>query len=154
MPKPVLALPWGSRSITRTRFWVAASAVARLIAVVVLPTPPFWLTIAMAAGRGETLSGPSMGILSPQIFHAQDHAVGVEGAGHRGRAHHPGFLGENQFALPIASLEEQPHGLFGGKPRRQPEQIGQRRERPGSHDRRREGVHVLDSLPLHRDRDA
>src|SRR5258706_13338668 len=117
MPKPVLALPWGSRSITRTRFWVAASAVARLIAVVVLPTPPFWLTIAMAAGRGETLSGPPMGILSPEVFHAQAHAVGVEGAGHRARAHHPGFPVENQFDRPIASLMDPPHALLCANPR-------------------------------------
>src|SRR5689334_18332568 len=145
MPKPVLALPCGSRSITRTRLWVAASAVARLIAVVVLPTPPFWLAMAIARGRRETLSGPSMAILSPQIVHAQDHAVGVEGAGHRGRAHHPSFLGENQFALPVASLEEQSHGVFGGKPRRETEQIRQRRERAGGHDRRRKRRHILDS---------
>src|SRR5581483_212734 len=50
MPSPVEALPCGSRSTTRTRSPIAASAVPRLIAVVVLPTPPFWL--AMASTRG------------------------------------------------------------------------------------------------------
>ncbi len=39
--EPVDALPCGSRSISSTRLPVAASAVARLIALVVLPTPPF-----------------------------------------------------------------------------------------------------------------
>ena len=47
MPSPVEALPCGSRSISSTRQPVAASAVARLIAVVVLPTPPFWLATAI-----------------------------------------------------------------------------------------------------------
>ena len=43
MPSPVEALPCGSRSTISTRSPIAASAVPRLIAVVVLPTPPFWL---------------------------------------------------------------------------------------------------------------
>src|SRR5260221_9585650 len=46
MPRPVDALPWGSRSIIKTSSPIAASAVPRLIAVVVLPTPPFWLAMA------------------------------------------------------------------------------------------------------------
>ena len=46
MPTPVEALPCGSRSMIRTFSPTAASAVPRLIAVVVLPTPPFWLAIA------------------------------------------------------------------------------------------------------------
>src|SRR3989440_8641798 len=39
--------PWGSRSIRRTRFPSSASAHPRFTAVVVLPTPPFWLATAM-----------------------------------------------------------------------------------------------------------
>src|ERR1035437_6782604 len=45
-PRPLVALPWGSESTTRTRMSLAARAAARLMAVVVLPTPPFWLAIA------------------------------------------------------------------------------------------------------------
>ena len=41
MPSPVEALPCGSISMTSTRSPIAASAVPRLMAVVVLPTPPF-----------------------------------------------------------------------------------------------------------------
>ena len=37
----------GSRSIRSVRFFRSANAAARLMAVVVLPTPPFWLAIAM-----------------------------------------------------------------------------------------------------------
>src|SRR5256884_1755413 len=50
MPRPVEALPCGSRSMISTCSPIAASAVPRLIAVVVLPTPPFWL--ARASTRG------------------------------------------------------------------------------------------------------
>jgi len=47
MPAAVVALPWGSRSMRRTFLFVAARLAARLTAVVVLPTPPFWLAMAM-----------------------------------------------------------------------------------------------------------
>src|SRR5688572_15657686 len=50
MPRPVEALPCGSRSTISTASPIAASAVPRLIAVVVLPTPPFWLAIARTRG--------------------------------------------------------------------------------------------------------
>src|SRR5262245_49031347 len=50
MPSPVDALPCGSRSTISTRSPIAASAVPRLIAVVVLPTPPFWLASASTRG--------------------------------------------------------------------------------------------------------
>src|SRR5215469_556516 len=43
----MVALPCGSRSISRTRRRVAAREAARLTAVVVLPTPPFWLATAI-----------------------------------------------------------------------------------------------------------
>src|SRR5271169_4420307 len=50
MPRPVEALPCGSRSTISTFSPIAASAVPRLIAVVVLPTPPFWLATARTRG--------------------------------------------------------------------------------------------------------
>src|SRR5579875_2527237 len=43
---PEVALPCGSRSTSNTRNLRSARATARFIAVVVLPTPPFWLAIA------------------------------------------------------------------------------------------------------------
>src|SRR6266446_1774557 len=45
-PIPLVAFPWGSRSTTRERCSCAAREAARLTAVVVLPTPPFWFTTA------------------------------------------------------------------------------------------------------------
>ena len=47
MPIPEVALACGSVSTKRTRFSSEAKEAARLIAVVVLPTPPFWLANAM-----------------------------------------------------------------------------------------------------------
>src|ERR1700732_2394865 len=43
----IVRWPWGSRSMRRTRFPSSASAHPRFTAVVVLPTPPFWLATAM-----------------------------------------------------------------------------------------------------------
>ena len=55
MPQPMVALPCGSRSISSTRRRVAASEAARLTAVVVLPTPPFWLAMAMTRFMGDSV---------------------------------------------------------------------------------------------------
>src|SRR5438132_1515641 len=56
-PRPVDALPCGSRSMTSTSAPCSASAAARLTVDVVLPTPPFWFaTVRMRrrAGRGRS----------------------------------------------------------------------------------------------------
>ena len=47
MPSPLVALPCGSMSARRTLYPLSPTAAARLTAEVVLPTPPFWLTIAI-----------------------------------------------------------------------------------------------------------
>src|SRR6516164_10412706 len=59
MSSAVDAFPCGSRSTTST--WVPCSArqAARLTAVVVLPTPPFWLAMVITrqdGGRGHSRS--------------------------------------------------------------------------------------------------
>src|SRR6267143_1348968 len=54
-PLPMVALPCGSRSISSTRRRVAASDAARLTAVVVLPTPPFWFAMAMTRFMGDSV---------------------------------------------------------------------------------------------------
>ena len=43
IPSPLVVFPCGSISTTSTFFPSSAREAARLIAVVVLPTPPFWL---------------------------------------------------------------------------------------------------------------
>src|SRR5579862_8078090 len=50
-PTPLLALPCGSRSTRSVLRSAAATLAARFTAVVVFPTPPFWLTTAMTRGR-------------------------------------------------------------------------------------------------------
>src|SRR4030067_3831694 len=47
MPSRLDGLPCGSMSMTRTRRLSCAMQEPRLMAVVVLPTPPFWLAIVM-----------------------------------------------------------------------------------------------------------
>src|SRR4030095_15163484 len=47
MPTPLVLLPCGSKSTSNVRFSAAPRHAARLIAVVVLPTPPFWFATAM-----------------------------------------------------------------------------------------------------------
>src|SRR3954447_7653310 len=58
-PSAVEAFPCGSRSTTSTRQLCIASAAARLTALVVLPTPPFWFAIVITrhrGGRGHSFS--------------------------------------------------------------------------------------------------
>ena len=54
MPTPAVRFACGSMSMSRTRRPSSASAPARLIAVVVLPTPPFWLAMAITCVKGVT----------------------------------------------------------------------------------------------------
>src|SRR5215831_5925603 len=50
--KDMVLLACGSRSMSSVRLPRRASAAARLMAVVVFPTPPFWLAMATITGRG------------------------------------------------------------------------------------------------------
>lgn len=56
-PTPLVRLPWGSTSTRRTFCPAMASDVARLMAVVVLPTPPFWFATATIRPFGLFCSG-------------------------------------------------------------------------------------------------
>src|SRR5713101_5450602 len=51
-PMPLLVLDCGSISTSNTLRPAAARYVARLMAVVVFPTPPFWLAIAYTFDTG------------------------------------------------------------------------------------------------------
>ena len=46
-PTPLVRFDWGSTSTRRTRRSAMAREDARLMAVVVFPTPPFWLATAI-----------------------------------------------------------------------------------------------------------
>src|SRR6201991_2093377 len=102
MPRPVEALPWGSLSISSTRSPTAARAVPRLIAVVVLPTPPFWLATTSTRRARSDLAGTA------KPLHAHDAASGIT----QGR-YHVGLIlpissGLGHVGHHILSLEEQP----------------------------------------------
>src|SRR4051812_18837038 len=101
MPRPVEALPCGSESISRTRSPTAASAVPRLMAVVVLPTPPFWLAITRT--RRER-SDPT-GTAKPP--HTHDPAPDVTLGRHDIGLVFPISCGFTHFRHYILSLEEQ-----------------------------------------------
>src|SRR5580700_7454324 len=98
IPSPVEALPCGSRSSSSTRSPTAARAVARLIAVVVLPTPPFWLETD-STRRGESDM--------PEPFHAHDPPFGMAAAYDQLSLETPRYCSCLQLGRNILSLKEQ-----------------------------------------------
>ena len=58
-PSATVALHWGSRSTSSVRQPASATQAARLTAVVVFPTPPFWFATAytVAIARGPKIHG-------------------------------------------------------------------------------------------------
>src|SRR3954469_2170081 len=62
MPKPTDSAPCGSKSTSSTLRPYSASAAPRLIVVVVLPTPPFWLHIEMTRALPWVTRGVGSGI--------------------------------------------------------------------------------------------
>src|SRR4029077_16839982 len=101
MPSPVEALPWGSRSTTKVGSPTAARAVPRLIAVVVLPTPPFWLATTSTRGRFSDMG---------ELPNLQDRARRIAQAWMLKDLPFPGFARLRQFEPHILSLREQANG--------------------------------------------
>src|SRR5579862_9566751 len=99
MPSPVEALPCGSRSTISTCSPMAASAVPRLIAVVVLPTPPFWLATTITRGCWP------VGMV--ELPNLQNNAGRIGQAGMLLEAYFPVFAGFGQFRPHILSLEKE-----------------------------------------------
>src|SRR4051812_31084560 len=60
-PSPTESEPCGSKSTSSTLRPYSASEAPRLIVVVVLPTPPFWLHIDTTRARPRALTGPGSG---------------------------------------------------------------------------------------------
>src|SRR5580704_14846645 len=73
-PRPPVVLAWGSQSMMRVGRPSRARDAAKLMAVVVLPTPPFWLTTAMTL---EGL-GVSAGVAGVAGTSAAGCSAGVE----------------------------------------------------------------------------
>src|SRR5215469_9997354 len=97
MPRPVEALPCGSMSTTSVGWPTAASAVPRLMAVVVLPTPPFWLATTRTRGRSGMTKLPDR----------ENDARWVGAARMLYSVHFPVFCGCLQFFPHRLSLEEE-----------------------------------------------
>src|SRR5580692_8866826 len=125
MPRPVEALPCGSASSSSTRSPTAARAVPRLMAVVVLPTPPFWLAMARMrqalAGTGEALQ-------------LEDAAARVAEAGRDVARETPSLARLGDLRLDPLALEEQANGALGEVGKRKAEQTAERGHGAGGDD--------------------
>ena len=105
-----MAFAWGSRSTRRVGRSATASALARLTAVVVFPTPPFWFTTAMQrpgarlVPRGTPASSSVWGIIrnwrrqgnSPGAASVISRRVPPPGAGRRAQRDHQRALGREK----------------------------------------------------------
>ena len=87
--KEIVLLPCGSRSMRRVDLPRSASAEARLMAVVVLPTPPFWLAIATIICRSsneEDRDAATRAVpepcASPECGHSRNAPPACQGATH------------------------------------------------------------------------
>ena len=112
----------------------AARAVPRLMAVVVLPTPPFWLATTRTRGRfpagPATLTG-SNGTDMALLPNFKDRSGGIGLAGVPDDGHPPRFMGFGQFNPNRLSLEEQVHGLRTLKLLCIAQELAERRAGPG-----------------------
>src|SRR3954466_10622200 len=123
MPSPVLALPCGSKSLTRIRSPEAASAVARLTAVVVLPTPPFWLATAMTRARRDAATGRSKlfvaaSLTGPHPAQPQNDAARIGAARMARDIEIPLLLRNRQFLPGLFALCKEAYRLGSDKPLR------------------------------------
>src|SRR5215831_4508400 len=82
----IVLLAWGSRSMRSVRLPRRARAAARLMAVVVFPTPPFWFAIATII-RGRRDSSSKLHLVLAQI-------VGIEALQPLVQAIGVGFFGD------------------------------------------------------------
>src|SRR5580658_1726511 len=119
-PSPVDALPCASRSISNTCSPAAASAVARLMAVVVLPTPPFWLAIASTrgdraatrVGSGTADSGSGIVVDRCDVADPEDARVLRRVAGNAFYPHVPPRRGRRQFGLDGCPLKKEADAVW------------------------------------------
>src|SRR3984885_7924744 len=114
MPRPVEALPCGSRSTIRTSSPIAASAVPRLIAVVVLPTPPFWLATARTRGglavpRSGKAKGTILACSGTSVIAAYPNCVDNYKLGNCNREMYLGTPRDHDLGLGIRSTRHQTH---------------------------------------------
>src|SRR3954449_11607625 len=98
-PSPTDSAPCGSKSTSSTRRPYSASAAPRLMVDVVLPTPPFWLHIAMIFAGPCSVSGEGIGKygsgrpVGPTRSRRWRAAARANAAAYPGRGLHPGCAG-------------------------------------------------------------
>src|SRR5580692_10593854 len=68
-PRPLVAFDCGSQSTSRVLTSAAAREAAKLMAVVVLPTPPFWLATAITRPIKFTSDAEPLPCLGGTVFH-------------------------------------------------------------------------------------
>src|SRR5271157_6086203 len=103
-PSPEVALAWGSQSTRRVLKPSIARQAARLMAVVVLPTPPFWLTTPrifpmaiQSKGKGGWMVVSCAVENGARLWKAFRMEKGERWANvGRGRSSRQGVLGENK----------------------------------------------------------
>src|SRR5688500_5929901 len=122
-PQPMVALPCGSRSINSTRRCVAASEDARLTAVVVFPTPPFWFATAMIR---FTTSNPSK---------FDETTLGIESwdGDRMHREQLPARRKRLDFVLRHSTFHGEEPPTPSGQVSRHPHELRERAERAGDH---------------------
>src|SRR3954463_6934001 len=133
--------------MTRTRRPASARAAPRLTAVVVLPTPPFWLATAMIRpGRtalescAVALSAAAFSAASPSVWPAGDlfqgnnDTAGIRPAGVKRGSHCPGPASCGQFFRRALALQKQAGGVRSDKPLCKHEKSVERGAAAGRHD--------------------
>src|SRR5580704_5796365 len=115
-------------SITKVGSPMAAKAVERLMAVVVLPTPPFWL--ATTSTRGFLRAS----VIRRQLPKLQYDTRRVGQAWDLPDSHLPRFMGFRQFGPHILTFEEQANAVRAEKMVRIAKQFGQGGAGPRRHD--------------------
>src|SRR5829696_727108 len=115
---------------------MAARAVPRLMAVVVLPTPPFWLARARTLGRADSLwvdGVPSLIMLTALCEGVDPHDASLRIGATRQqlRLESPGFRRLGQFAFHLAALGKEPDGAACQQRFGPGQQLRERRQRPG-----------------------
>src|SRR6266568_519716 len=135
--------------MTRIRCLAAASAVARLTAVVVLPTPPFWLATAMIRAAlvvgGAVSLMPADSLMASHPPQTQNDPPPVGATVMECRVHCPGLAGRGQFLPRPLALREDTYRIGSDKRLRQNKKPVERRAAARRHDVDRVRRHRLDS---------
>src|ERR1043165_1510119 len=114
-------------SITKVGSPTAAKAVPRLMAVVVLPTPPFWLaTTRMRGFLGCDMTGAQF-----SHNHYRSRRIGL--TWYLRGLDVPIFMGIRQFDPYILALQEQANAVQADKILGIGQELGEGRQSPGRH---------------------